>query len=145
MKIKHINTNLFKDLSGNTLTWNIILILIPYNSHKKLSFKIHLTKRYFVLAGIDTQCDKYIFRGIENTKNGQKLRKIDKPISYTTVRGHFLDLLANICLDPKKFELHSLRSGGGLATTNLGVNSRLFKNTVVGSQTKWRSITFTKI
>ena len=48
---------------------------------------LDLTKRYFVLAEIDKQCDKYIFRGIKNTKNGQKLRKIDKPLSYTTVRG----------------------------------------------------------
>ena len=88
---------------------------------------LDLTKRYFVLAGIDKQCDKYIFRGIENTKNGQKLRKIDKPLSYTTVRGHVLDLLANIGLDPKKFGLHSLRSGGASAAANLGVNDRLFK------------------
>ena len=101
--------------------------MIPYNSHKKLSFKIHLTKRYFVLAGIDTQCDKYIFRGIENTKNGQKLRKIDKPLSYTNVKGHVIDLPANIGLDPKKFGLHSLRSGGASAADNLGVNDRLFK------------------
>ena len=83
---------------------------------------LDLTKRYFVLAGIDKQCDKYIFRGIENTKNGQKLRKIDKPLSYTTVRGHVLDLLANIGLDPKKFGLHSLRSGGASAAANHGVN-----------------------
>ena len=88
---------------------------------------LDLSKRYFVLAGIDKQCDKYIFRGIENTKNGQKLRKIDKPLSYTTVRGHVLDLLANIGLDPKKFGLHSLRSGGDSAAANLGVNDRLFK------------------
>ena len=88
---------------------------------------LDLTKRYFVLAWIDNQCDKYIFRGIENTKNGQKLRKIDKPLSYTTVRGHVLELLANIGLDPKKFGLHSLRSGGDSAAANLGVNDRLFK------------------
>ena len=88
---------------------------------------LDLTKRYFVLAGIDNQCDKYIFRGIENTKNGQKLRKIDKPLSYTTVRGHVLDLLANIGLDPKKFGLHSLRSGGASAAANFGVNDRLLK------------------
>ena len=37
VKIKHINTNLFKDLSGNTLAWNISLILTPYNSHKESS------------------------------------------------------------------------------------------------------------
>ena len=69
---------------------------------------LDLTKRYFALAGIDRQCDKYIFRGIENTKNGQKLRKIDKPLGCTTERGHVLDLLANIGLDPKKFRLHNL-------------------------------------
>ena len=89
---------------------------------------LDLTKRCFVLAGIDKQCDKYIFRGIENTKNGQNLRKIDKLLSYTTVRGHVLDLLANIGLDTKKFELHSLRSDGATAVANLGVNDRLFKN-----------------
>ena len=88
---------------------------------------LDLTKRYFVLAGIDKQCDKYIFRGIENTKNGQKLRKINKALRYTTVRSHVLDLLANIGLDPKKFGLHSLRSGGASAAANLGVNDRLFK------------------
>ena len=57
---------------------------------------LELTKRYFVLAGIDKQCEKYIFRCIDNTKTGQKLRNIDKPISYTTVRGHVLGLQANI-------------------------------------------------
>ena len=95
---------------------------------------LDLTKRYFVLAGIDNQCDKYIFRGIENTKNGQKLRKIDKPLSYTTVRGHVLELLANIGLDPKKIGLHSLRSGGASAAANLGVNDRLFKK-----HSRWKS------
>ena len=88
---------------------------------------LDLTKRHFVLAGVDKQYDKYIFRGIENTKNGLKLRKIDNPLSYTTVRGNVLDLLANIGLDPKKFGLHGLRSGGTSAAANLGVNERLFK------------------
>ena len=42
---------LLLDLSGNTLTWNISLILTPYNSHKKLSFKTHkLTKNLFRLT-----------------------------------------------------------------------------------------------
>ena len=54
------------------------------------------------------------------------MRKIDKPLSYTTVRGHVLELLANIGLDPKKLGLHSLRSGAS-AAANLGVNDRLFK------------------
>ena len=63
---------------------------------------LDLTKIYFILAGIDKHCDRYIFRRIENTKTGQKLRKIDKPLRCTTVRGHVLDLLANIRLDSKK-------------------------------------------
>ena len=88
------------------------------------------------MTGIDKQCDKYIFRGIENTKNGQKLRKINKTLSYMTVRGHVLDFLANIGLDPTKFGLHSLRSGGASAAASLGVNDRFLKNTVGGSQAK---------
>ena len=44
-------------------------------------FSLELTKRYFVLARIDKQYDKYVFRGIENTKNGQNLKKIDKPLT----------------------------------------------------------------
>ena len=88
-------------------------------------YPLDLSKRYFVVAMIDKQCDRYIFRGIENTISGQQLSKIDKPLSYTTVRGHVLNLLANIGLDPKKFGLHSLRSGGASAAANLGVNDRL--------------------
>ena len=74
-----------------------------------------LTKRYFILAGINKQCDNYVFRGIENTKNGQKLKKIDKPLSYTTVRGHVVDLLANIGLIPKNFGLHIRKMLGNIS------------------------------
>ena len=63
-----------------------------------------------------------------------KLRKIDKLLSYTTVRGHVLDLLPNMGLDPKKFGLHSFLSGGASAAANLGVNDRLFKR-----HCKWKS------
>ena len=95
---------------------------------------LDLTKRYFFLARINNQCNKYISGGIENTKNGQKLRKIDKPLSYTTVRGHVLELLANIGLDPKDIELHSLRPDGASAAANLGENDRLFKK-----HSRWKS------
>ena len=69
-------------------------------------------KRHFVLAGTDKQCDKYIFGGNWNAKDDQKLRKIDKPLSHTTVRGHVFDFLANVGLDSKKHGIHNLRSGG---------------------------------
>ena len=44
-----------------------------------------------------------------------------------TVGGHVLELLANIGLDPKKFGLHSLRSGGASAAANLGETTDYFK------------------
>ena len=95
---------------------------------------LDLTKRYFVLAGIDKQSGKYILRGTENTKKGQKLRKIDKPLCYSTVSCHVLDLRANIGLDTKKFGLYSLQSGGASAAANLGVSDRLFKK-----HSRWKS------
>ena len=55
------------------------------------------------------------------------MRKIDKPLCYTTVRDHVLELLVNIGLDPKKFGLHSLQSVSASAAANLGVNYRLFR------------------
>ena len=62
------------------------------------------------------------------------MRKIDKPLSYTTVGGHVLELVANIGLDPKKFGLHGLCSGSASAAANLGVNDRLFKK-----HRRWKS------
>ena len=44
-------------------------------------------KSYFILAGIGKQCHKYIFRGIENTKNGQRPKRIDKPKLYDWQRS----------------------------------------------------------
>ena len=52
------------------------LHLVKLNSSLRL---LELTKRDIVLARTNKQCDKYIFRDIKNTKNGQKLRNIDKP------------------------------------------------------------------
>ena len=56
-----------------------------------------------------------------------ELRKIDKPLSYTTFKGHVFELLANTGLDPKKLGFHSLRPGGASAAANLGVKGSLFK------------------
>ena len=53
---------------------------------------------------IDKQCNKYGFKVIGNNKSGQKLRKIDKSLSYMTVRGHVLDLLANIDKIPRNLD-----------------------------------------
>ena len=60
---------------------------------------LDLTKRYFVQPG---QINNVISIFLEVLKTLKMAR------SYTTVRGHVLNLLANIGLDPKKSGLHSL-------------------------------------
>lgn len=54
-----------------------------------------------------------------------KLRKLNKPISYTTARENVSDAVKHIKLYPKNFGLHSLRSGGAIAAANYGVRNYL--------------------
>ena len=62
-------------------------------------------------------CGKYLFRAIVNTKNDQKLRE-SAGVSYTRMRELVLEKLSAIGLGPKRFGLHSLRSGGASAAAN---------------------------
>ena len=68
-----------------------------------------------------------------NKKNSQKLRE-SNAISYTRVRDIILEKLSAIGLDPKRFDLHSLCSGGASAAANAGVPERMFKR-----HGRWRS------
>jgi len=88
---------------------------------------LKLTRKYLKLAKIEENSNDFIFRGVSKTTQGWKLRKVDKAISYTSVRELILKNLKNIGLDSKKFGVHSLRSGGASAAANLGVEDRLFK------------------
>ena len=85
---------------------------------------LKLRKRYFFIAVIYKQCDKHIFRGTENTKNGRNQRKIDEHLNHTAISGHIFEVLATIGLDSKKFELHSLQSDGTLIAAMLGTRTR---------------------
>jgi len=87
-----------------------------------------LLKRLFILGNIKNNCQKFIFRGLIQSKT-LKLRDIDKHISYTTVRDNILKILSSIGLKQKLYGLHSLRSGGATVAANLGVPDRLFKKT----------------
>ena len=60
------------------------------------------------------------------TKEGPRLRPTGG-ISYKRVRELLLEVLKEICLDPKEFGDHSLRSGGATAVANAGVTDRWFK------------------
>ena len=86
---------------------------------------VQMLERYSRLGSIGGSPDMLLFRGIVHTKSGEQLRK--KGGIYTRVRELVLQKLAALGLDPKRFGLHSLRSGGASAAANAGVPDRLFK------------------
>ena len=88
---------------------------------------IKLLDKYIKATNSKLHSDKFLFRALIKTKKTTRLRKANKPISYTRLRELLLKALHDIGLSPKKFGLHSLRSGGATAAANLGVKDRLFK------------------
>ena len=94
---------------------------------------VAMLERYFKLAGIKGEQDKFLFRGLVNTKNGSWLRNAGG-LSYTRAREVVLDMLEAIGLDKRQFGLHSLRAGGASAAANAGVPDRFFKR-----HGRWRS------
>ena len=69
---------------------------------------------------------RYLFRPIQRTKNGEGLRQSGK-ISYTCLRELLKKKVTDLGLPPTKFGLHSLRAGGATAAANARVPDRLFK------------------
>ena len=86
-----------------------------------------MLKKYIEAAKIKESEEKFIFRQICHSKQGFKLKDLDKPISYTAVRDILLTNRKNIELDKTQFDLHTLRSGGAMAASNFGINDRLFQ------------------
>ena len=68
-----------------------------------------------------------IFKPISKGKGFCKLVSPDKPISYSCIWDGFRPDLKNIGVDPTKFSLHSLRSGGATSAANNGINDRIFQ------------------
>lgn len=94
---------------------------------------VAMLERYMRMANMTGAHDKHFFRAIVSTKNGQRLRG-SGAVSYTRIRELVLEKLSAVGLDPKKFGLHSLRSGGASAAANAGVPDRMFKR-----HGRWRS------
>ena len=88
---------------------------------------IKLLNKYMKATNSKQHSDKFLFRAILKTQKCIKLRKANKPISYSRIRDLLLEALQEIGLSSKHFGLHSLRSGGATAAANLGVKDRLFK------------------
>ena len=95
---------------------------------------IKLFKRYIEAVKVKESEEKLIFRQICHSKQGFRLKGLDKPISYTTIRDILLTSLKNIGLGKTQFGLHSLRSGRATAAANFGINDRLFQK-----HRRWRS------
>ena len=84
-------------------------------------------KRYIASCSI-SQDDEFLFRAVSwsTSQSRYSLRKLNKPISYSTVRTNMLDMFKALGLDPKSYGLHSARSGGASCAANNGVRDRLF-------------------
>ena len=89
---------------------------------------IQIVNRYFRECGFTPDSGhEFIFRGISKGKFHEKLRSVNKPLSYTRVREVLLQALGSIGLEPRSFGTHSLRAGGATVAANAGVPDRLFK------------------
>ena len=87
---------------------------------------VNMVERYMAMAGVDPASEQFLFRGITNTKTGEKLRP-SGGLSYSTLRELFKKKLSELGYPSEEFGLHSLRAGGASAAANAGVPDRLFK------------------
>ena len=79
-----------------------------------------------VLNNIPCDDQRYLFRPIQKTKNGEKLRGSGK-ISDTCLRDLFNKKLVALGIPARKFCLHSLRAGRATTAANAKVPDHLFK------------------
>ena len=73
---------------------------------------------------IPDKSEEYKFRAVSKE---QRLRKSNKPISYTRIRETFSETLKAIGLRWRNYGLHILRARGATLTANNGFSDRLFK------------------
>jgi integrase len=66
-----------------------------------------------------------LWRKVQSTRNGQKLRR--SLMSYSRANELFKKELKKEGLEPKKYGLHSLRSGGASTAAALGIPDRLIQ------------------
>ena len=76
---------------------------------------VDITTGYMRAGGItwgsEDMGDMFLFRGLSVSKNGEKLRKANKPLSYTRVREILLKELGALGLDSKRFGTQSASWG----------------------------------
>ena len=89
---------------------------------------VEMLKKYLNVAELYDEADEeFLFRPVSfcSSNNVYKLRS--GQLSYTRCLELLKQALSSVGLDPSKFGMHSLRSGGASAAANFGVPDRLFK------------------
>jgi integrase len=87
---------------------------------------VQLLKEYIAQAQI-TQPAHYLFRRVILIKGISHLARINRSISYNSVRTLVKAKASLIGLNPGSFATHSMRSGGSSAAANAGVGDRVFQ------------------
>ncbi len=83
--------------------------------------------KYITMAQITEFSEKFLIRPVVYAQSIQAYRLRNGQLSYSRCREIFKNALKEVGVDPTKFGLHSLRSGGATAAASLGVPDRLFK------------------
>jgi len=92
-------------------------------------------KRYMDLNNLHDKKEAYLICRMFKTKKGHIVKK-GEGISYSTVRGDFLERMAQVVKNPTRFCTHSMRSGGATHASESGVSDRL-----IGKHGRWSSNT----
>ena len=93
---------------------------------KSCTCPVAMLERYMAVNSIPQDDQRYIFRPIQKTKNGERLREYGK-ISDTCLRDLFNKKIAALGFPAREFSLHSLRAGGATTAANAKVSDQLFK------------------
>jgi len=83
-------------------------------------------EKYLWRTGTSLQEQRFLFRPIGRTKNGERLQELGS-ISYTGLWEQFKRKVSKLGYNPIDFGLHSLCAGGATKAANAGVPDRLFK------------------
>ena len=81
-----------------------------------------ITQKYIQKAKILKERSKYMSQGVVKANIGYHLRGINRPINYSSFREDVVNGLSN-----EDYGLHSMRAGGYIMTTHLGVKEGLIK------------------
>ena len=90
-------------------------------------YPVKIIQKYIQKVKILKGRSEYLFRGVIKKNSGYRLRSINKPITYTSVREDVLRVLKKLGLSSENYSLHSMRTSGCTVATQLGVKEKFIK------------------